>query len=247
MIGGDLTDPEDDGIDTENTSGENFNWVSISASDKEFFSDATAGGVNEGAFDVFDNKVGGGEAKWCCGGAPLDITVEFEEPVSLTHFTITSGNDTPTRDPIDWEIQGSDDGITFTPIFTNTGTVIWTARNQTALITLVSPADPYKFIRYSVTATGDANHQIGEIEYFGDIGGLPLTITDITYDKDTNMVTLTWNSKPGRTYTIFANTDLFGFEEDVNDSVSSQGETTTFSFTSTKPDALKQFFQVSEN
>lgn len=247
LIGGDLTDPENDGIDTEDTAGENFNWVSIAASEREFFSDATAGGVNEGAFDVFDNKVGGGEAKWCCGGAPQDITVEFEEPVSLTHFTITSGNDSVDRDPIDWEIQGSDDGITFMPIFTHTGSAIWTERNQTALVTLSSSATPYKFIRYSVTATGGALHQIGELEYFGDIGAQGITITDVTFDEATDMVTLTWNSKPGRTYTVFTNTDLILFEEDVSDSVVSGGEFTTFSFTNTRPGALKQFFQVLEN
>lgn len=247
LLGGDLTDPEDDGIDTENTAGENFNWVSITSSEKAYFSDTTAGGVNEGAFDVFDNKVGGGEAKWCCGAAPQNLTVEFEEPVSITHFTITSGNDTPTRDPVDWEILGSDDGVTFTPIFSNIGTVIWTERNQTARIDLPSPATPYKFIRYEVTATGGPNHQIGEIEYFGEVGGLPLTITDIVYNEDADTITLTWNSKPGRTYTVFANTDLLAFEEDINDSIPSGGETTTVILPNPRPGVTKQFFQVVEN
>lgn len=247
LLGGDLTDPEDDGIDTENSAGENFNWVSISSSEKSFFSDATAGGVNEGSFDIFDNKVGGGEAKWCCGGAPQDITVEFEEAVSLTHFTITSGNDTPGRDPVDWQIQGSDDGLTFTPIFTHTGSSIWTERNQTALVTLTSPSDPYKFIRYSVTATGINVHQLSEIEYFGEVGGQPLTITEIDYNQDTDSVTLTWTSKPGRTYTVFANDDLMVFETDINDSVQSGGDSTTLTFPNPSPGTPKQFFQVVEN
>lgn len=247
LLGGDLTDPENDGIDTENTAGENFNWVSISSSEKSFFSDATGGGVNEGAFDIFDNKIGGGEAKWCCGGAPQDITVEFEEAVSLTHFTITSGNDTPGRDPVDWQIQGSDDGITFTPIFTHTGSSIWTERNQTALVTLTSPSDAYKFIRYSVTATGINVHQLNEIEYFGEVGGQPLTITDIVYNQDTDAITLTWASKPGRTYTVFANDDLMVFDSDINDSVQSGGDSTTLTFPNPSPGAPKQFFQVVEN
>ena len=247
LLGGDLTDPENDGIDTENTAGENFNWVSISSSEKSFFSDATVGGVNEGSFDIFDNKVGGGESKWCCGNAPQDITVEFEEAVSLTHFTITSGNDTPGRDPVDWQIQGSDDGLNFTPIFTHTGSSIWTDRNQTALVTLTSPSDPYKFIRYSVTATGINVHQLNEIEYFGEVGGQPLTITDIAYNQDSDAITLTWTSKPGRTYTVFANDDLMIFETDINDSVQSGGDSTTLTFPNPSPGAPKQFFQVVEN
>ena len=60
----DLTDPENDGIEgptvfgPPQTAGTNFNWVSITASEEEGF-DSFAG--SEGAFNVFDNQVGGGQ------------------------------------------------------------------------------------------------------------------------------------------------------------------------------------------
>ena len=60
--------------------------------------------------------------------------------VSLTHFTVTSGNDTPGRDPINWAIQGSADGNTYTDIYHyNEGTTIWTERAQVIKFTLPSP------------------------------------------------------------------------------------------------------------
>ncbi|MGC6564376.1 MAG: discoidin domain-containing protein, partial [Akkermansiaceae bacterium] len=248
LLGGDLTDPEDDGIDIEDTAGENFNWVSITSSSESFFTDATAGGSNEGAFDVFDNKVGGGEAKWCCNAAPQDLTVEFAEPVSITYFTMTSSNDSPDRDPTFWQIQGSNDGITFETIFDHTGDPIWDARNQTALFILDSPAVAYRFIRYSVTQTGGTLHALGEIEYFGLVGGTPLDITDIEYNDD-NSISLTWNSNPGRTYTVQSNVDLGSFWEDVQDSIPAAGDgatQTSVTFPSPPPVALKRFFRVVE-
>ena len=57
LIGGDLTDPEDDG-DPE--SDDNYNAI-FSGNDKPGF------GGGELAFNVFDNRLGGGSDKWCCG------------------------------------------------------------------------------------------------------------------------------------------------------------------------------------
>jgi len=249
LLGGDLTDPENDGIDIEDTAGENFNWVGITASSEAFFTDTTAGGSNEAAFDVFDNKVGGGEAKWCCNGAPQDLTVEFADPVAITHFTMTSSNDSPERDPVFWQIQGSNDGITFETIYDHTGQAIWDARNQTALFVLENPAVAYKFIRYSVTQTGSSLHALGEIEYFGLIGGTALEITEIEFvpGDDLEFVTLTWNSNPGRTYTIQSNTDLGDFWEDLADSIPAEGNgASQTSATILAPGDLKRFFRIVE-
>ena len=256
LLGGDLTDPEDDGTESETifangdvgqTAGTNFNWVSITANAEEYFGNF---GGSEGSFDMFDNLTGGGQNKLCCGGAPVFATVEFENPVSLTHFTLTSSNDTPSRDPLDFQIQGSNDGITFEIIYERIdGPSIWGAtRNQTARIDLPSASNPYKFIRYDVTRTGGPNHALAEIEYFGEAGSLaPLEVIAFSYDKETKQVSLTWNSRNNQTYSVFTSTDLFDFETDINDSIESQGETTTFTFTNLSPEIEKLFFRVVEN
>lgn len=55
LIGGDLTDPENDG---NPEADEGYN-AKFSSSEEPGF----AGGEN--AFNVFDNQLGGGNAKWC--------------------------------------------------------------------------------------------------------------------------------------------------------------------------------------
>ncbi|MDA0812288.1 MAG: discoidin domain-containing protein, partial [Verrucomicrobia bacterium] len=172
LIGGDLTSPNDDGNEAD-LNDPSWGWKSITSNNEPGFD----GG--ELAFNIFDNKTGGGIDKWCCDDptpeAPLNVTVEFETPVSLTHFTITSGNDSPERDPIRFQIQGSIDGTTFTPLYVrDSDESLWTERSQVVKITLPQPSALYQFIRYEVTDTSGPNHQLSEIEYFGSFGGTNL-------------------------------------------------------------------------
>lgn len=251
LLGGDLTDPENDGIDAEGAgldpAANNWNFVSISANDEADFQ----GG--EFSYNVFDNQVGGGNAKWCCNppSPSLQITVQFEEPISLTHFTITSGNDTPGRDPLDFMILGSIDGVDFEPIYIRQDdTPIWTPeqRNTTARIDLPEPSDPYTYFQYEVTRTGGPNHQINEIEYFGEVGALgPLEITSFSYDEESGAVSLTWRSRNNQTYSVFESNDLLNFDSEINDSVESQGDFTTYSFTNRTPEIDRLFYRVVEN
>ena len=55
LLGGDLTDPEDDGAPDAD---EGYNAI-FSANEEPGF------GGGEFAFNVFDNILGGGNAKWC--------------------------------------------------------------------------------------------------------------------------------------------------------------------------------------
>ncbi|CAN5466678.1 hypothetical protein BH23VER1_BH23VER1_25750 [soil metagenome] len=172
LLGGDLTDPEDDGT----ADGMNYNAV-FAASEEPGF------GGGEFAFNVFNNLVGGGNAKWCCGDQndfpnnPIWVQATFDNPIVLTHFTLTSGNDTAGRDPVDWAIQGSNDGVNFDSIFTQTGPgTEWTARDQVVRwdgegADFATP-DPYSTIRLHVTATSlttGARFQLNEFEIFGTV------------------------------------------------------------------------------
>jgi len=175
LLGGDLTDPGDDG----NPEADEGYDVIFSSNDEPGF----AGG--EFSFNVFDNVVGGGNDKWCCGpggGIPdegLHITVEFEEPQVLTHFTVSSANDTPGRDPTDWAIQGSNNGTDFTDIFSQEGdSVWWDTRLQVVLFDSGDDFEvqntAYKFLRFVCFDTAlnpaGAYWQLAEIEYFGGSG-----------------------------------------------------------------------------
>lgn len=84
------------------------------------------------------------------------------------------------------------------------------------------------------------------------LGGPGLMITDIVYDQTANTVTLTWNSKPGKTYAIrisqTLNDDPNGSDPrlwaDIDDSYPSQGDTTSFTDTFPLPD--KAFYVIEE-
>ena len=167
LIGGDLTDPEDDGVDGTDGAAGNWNWTSILASSENAW-------TGEGAYNVFDNKVGSGDAKWCCGGPPQNIYIQFSTTYVLTHFTITSGNDAGDRDPDQWEIQGSNDGTNWTTIFEydDDGTSPFTARSQVIRYNGggddFDTPDAYSYFRYIVTSVVSGSmHQINELEFFG--------------------------------------------------------------------------------
>ena len=167
LIGGDLTDEDDDGIDGTDDAAGNWDWTSILASSENAW-------TGEGAYNVFDNKVGSGDSKWCCGGPTQWIYVQFSTSYVLTHFTITSGNDAGDRDPDQWEIQGSNDGTNWTTIFEydDDGTSPFTARQQVIRYNgsgddFDTPA-AYSYFRYIVTSVVSGSmHQINELEFFG--------------------------------------------------------------------------------
>ena len=173
LLGGDLTDPEDDG-DPEKDKKYNAKFTS---------NDEPGFGGGEFAFNVFDNILGPSNDKWCCGlagikkGEGMWITAEFDKQYALTHFTVSSANDVPARDPLVWEVQGSNDGKKFTTIYSHDEKKpIWTQRLQ--VIRFDAGKDfkkqmvGYKFFRHITTETqswpNGAYFQIGEIEYFGD-------------------------------------------------------------------------------
>ena len=179
LLGGDLTDPENDGIDGTDGAAGNWNWTSIAAS-----SDGQWGG--EGAWNAFDNKVGGGDAKWCCNNPTQWVYVQFSQAYVLSHFTITSGNDVPSRDPDIWKIQGSNNGDDWTDIFSynNDGNSPFSARHQVIRYNgagddFDTPA-AYSYFRYIVTSTSTSMHQINELEFFGTADSTAPTLSSST-------------------------------------------------------------------
>ncbi len=99
------------------------------------------------------------------------MTAEFQEEYALTHFTVSSANDVPNRDPTVWEVQGSNDGEDFTTIFAHEGGSVWDARLQVIRFDAGDDYDDqdigYRFFRFIAFETVQ-NFQLGEIEYFGD-------------------------------------------------------------------------------
>ncbi len=65
---------------------------------------------------LFDNLVGSGSSKWFdfkvpTADYPAFVEVTFPEAFVMTHFTLTSGNDSMgSRNPANWGVYGSNDG-----------------------------------------------------------------------------------------------------------------------------------------
>ena len=79
-------------------------------------------------------------------------------------------------------------------------------------------------------------------------GRIRLKITEISYDQATEQITITWTSRPNKTYAVFFSDDeQLNFNSDVDDSVVSAGDTTTLTFSDPVPGAQKLFFRVLEN
>jgi predicted outer membrane repeat protein len=174
LLDNDLTDPENDGNDST-AAGSNFN-ATFSASHQATFS-------GEGAFNVFDNKLGGTGDKWCCNNVdtngPSWVQARFDTPVRIMAFTIANGNDFPEfRDPDRWRLQGSNDGVTYFDIFRYDQNTVspFTDVNQVLLYRAgqdFAPPIRFRFIRFLAESTLTANDlfQLGEIELFDQIPG----------------------------------------------------------------------------
>lgn len=82
-------------------------------------------------------------------------------------YTLTSGNDSPERDPKDWTLTGSNDGSIWTTVDSRSGES-FSGRNQTKRYELDNTM-PYTYYRLNITANnGDGLFQMSEwrlIEY----------------------------------------------------------------------------------
>ena len=167
LIGGDLTDPENNG-NPEADIG--YNATFRSSVEQGF-------GGAEFAFNVFDNQVGGGNDKWCCDGATVWVEANFgAKRYNLTKFTATSGNDGPERDADKWQILGSNDGVNYTPIYSynNNGVSAWGSNRMQVLEFSKAGGDfssnaAYSIFRYQATSVvyEGGMHQLNELEFFG--------------------------------------------------------------------------------
>jgi hypothetical protein len=73
-----------------------------------------------------------------------------------------------------------------------------------------------------------------------------LEITNIVYDQEADRITLTWNAKSGKVYGVYASPDGQDWANEIDDSVTTDGDTATFTFGNPTPGLERQFFRVVE-
>ena len=240
LLGGDLSDPGDDGA----------TGVGMDAS-------RNPNASTWGAFNAFDNQLGLDGDAW--GNIePSDfpwwdwVEIELATPTVLTHFTIASGSSAtePSSDPHVWEIQGSNDGgQTWDVIFSRVDPIesVWTERSQVvrfdAGMHFATPP-AYKRIRFFNDRPLESwRLQLGELEFFG----IPhqTSITSIRRNDD-GSIKLEWDSIPGVSYAIDGSGDLLNWREMVSSLPSGGAKTAHVFGASSQADAASGFFRVRE-
>jgi hypothetical protein len=109
---------------------------------------------------VIDNNV---DTKFFVNGFPRGLTLKLNLPLVkiVTSYSVTSGNDSPDRDPKNWTLHGSNDNINWTPL-DNQNNQAFTSRKQTKTYSF-SNLTTYKYYRLTVSANnGSADFQLAE-------------------------------------------------------------------------------------
>lgn len=128
------------------------------------------GNTNENAAKLIDNNL---ETKIFLGGPPLPLTFKFQFAARQTVkiYAIGSANDSDSRDPKTWTLEGSDDDQSWTVLDSrNLTSTFYTQANsqwkQLFYFTVAEPK-PFLFYRWKITSMyNDSNFQASEIRLF---------------------------------------------------------------------------------
>ncbi|WP_116789228.1 galactose-binding domain-containing protein [Flavobacterium psychrotrophum] len=111
---------------------------------------------------IIDNS---SATKYLTFHASAYVTYEGITSYILNSYSITSGNDAPERDPLNWTLQGSNDSSAWTTIDTRTGED-FASRTQKRTFTFTNNKS-FKYFRLNMTNNSGTTLQVAEIELFG--------------------------------------------------------------------------------
>ena len=119
----------------------------------------TARGENTASGEVVGNLFDGSAGtKWLDFSTTSWVRFSYTEPVVLSGYAITSANDAAPRDPKNWNILGSSDGVTWTVLDVRINQT-WASRFQ-AISYVFANTVAYSFYKWEITANnGDVNTQ----------------------------------------------------------------------------------------
>ena len=117
---------------------------------------------------AFDGKPG---TKWLTfnNSAWLQIQFANDKSFSVVYYSVTSGDDSPERDPKEWTVEGSNDGINFNLLDTQKDQS-FNKRKETKNYEIKNPGS-YKYYRLNIIANrGDNRTQLSEWDLVGEDG-----------------------------------------------------------------------------
>ena len=153
-------------------------------------------------------------------------------------FTLSTANDAEERDPVNWELFGTNEAVTTEAHQTGLGREAWTL---IATGTLALPADrdtagsqvifnnndaftSYKWICRTLKATAGADVnsvQFSEFQFDCDptLNQLPLEVQKLTFLPNGTQIQLDWTGAGGSTHLLQFSTDLVDWSYEVDDSL----------------------------
>lgn len=116
------------------------------------------------AGEVKENLADGDvNTKWLVFASTGWVSFKLSEPVAVVHYALSSANDEAPRDPRDWNLQGSQDGTTWTTIDSQTDQV-FPERFQTKEYRFANTT-AYLYYRIDITRNGGVNIvQLAELQ-----------------------------------------------------------------------------------
>jgi hypothetical protein len=155
---------------------------------------ATSGGSypsNQSPTQAFDENP---NTKWYQPSGPtgwLQYDLGASDAQIVVQYEITSGNDTPTRDPSAWTFLGSNDGSTWTTLDTRSSQS-FSGRNVLNSYS-ISNNTAYRYYRLNITAnSGAGDLQIDDLNLIGK--WIPLAPTIVPSIPDSGKVWLSWSA-----------------------------------------------------
>jgi fibronectin type 3 domain-containing protein len=150
----------------------------------------------EGAAQAFDGTT---NTKWYNAGAGSTGWLQYYfggAARTVVRYDISSGNDSPGRDPKNWQFLGSHDGGSWTVLDTRTSQT-FSARKQTRQFAITNTT-AYEYYRLNITASnGDTSLQLSELAFtYSDAAFAP---TGLTATSGNGQVALTWGAVSGAT------------------------------------------------
>ncbi|MGW1032954.1 GH92 family glycosyl hydrolase [Streptomyces antibioticus] len=137
--------------------------------------DVRASSENTGGGEVKENLVDGEPTtKWLTFATTGWVEFDFDKPVKLATYALTSANDYAERDPRDWTLKGSTDGKDWKTVDTRAGES-FPERFRTKSYDLAEPAE-YRYFRLDVTKNNGASGilQLADVQFSTGGGDNPV-------------------------------------------------------------------------
>lgn len=170
---------------------------------------------------AFDGNV---SSKWLTFNKSAWLQIQFpkDEMYQVTRYTITSGNDEPQRNPKEWILEGSNNGVDFI-VLDSRSDEVFTHRMQTREFE-VNNTESFKIYRLNIKENqGDERTQIAELDLLGENGK-----SVIAKQIDNGKLDSRWISKTSDEEWIYIDLGIISKIDDVRLHWAKSGWATTY-------------------